>query len=94
MQQCHKGPRPETRIIRQEDSEGPRRRTAAISEETRPEEATTGKHGKSWHSFQENYKIGDHQANGQIYCWVADDEELDLVEGSAPSEAEKKTALA
>jgi hypothetical protein len=31
---------------RQKGSEGPRWRTAAISEEMRPEEATTRKHGK------------------------------------------------
>jgi hypothetical protein len=47
LQHSHKEPRPETATARKECSEGPRRRTAAISEKMRPEDATTGKHGKT-----------------------------------------------
>jgi hypothetical protein len=65
---------------------------AAISKELRPEKATTGKHGKSWHDFQQNHETGDCQTNCQIYCWDAEDKVLAIVEGSAPSKTEKETA--
>jgi hypothetical protein len=94
MEQWHKEPRPETVTTRQECSEGPRRQTPAISEKTRPEDATTGKHGKSWHDFQENYETGDRQANCRISSRITTDQEMDTVEGSTPSKAEKETALA
>jgi hypothetical protein len=35
---------------------------------------------------------GDREANYQIFCWVADNQGLNLVEGSAPSKAEKEAA--
>jgi hypothetical protein len=30
--------------------------------------------------------------NCQVYCWEAEDQKLDLVEGSNPSKTEKETA--
>jgi hypothetical protein len=69
---------------RQKGTEGPRWWMAVISEEMRPEEATTGKRGKYGHNFQENHKTRDCRANCQIYCWVAEDK------GLAPSEEGKE----
>jgi hypothetical protein len=65
---------------------------ATTSKETRPEEATTGKHGKSYHDFQQNHETGDCQTNCQIYCWDAEDQEMDHVEGSTRSKMEKEMA--
>jgi hypothetical protein len=94
MRKLHKGPRPEAATARKEYSEGPRRRTAAISEKSIPENATTGKHGKPLQDIQEIYETGDRQANCRISCRITEDQEMDTVEGSAPCETEESTALA
>jgi hypothetical protein len=38
-----------------------------------------------------NHWTGERKANYQIFCWVAKDHRLDIVEGSAPTEMEEKT---
>jgi hypothetical protein len=58
LQHRHKELRPETATARKECSEGPRRRTAAISEKTRPEDAKTGKHGKPYTTFRKTTRLG------------------------------------
>jgi hypothetical protein len=40
--------------------------------------------------LHENHCTGNCEANFQIFCWVTSNQGLDLVEGSAPSEAEKR----
>jgi hypothetical protein len=72
--------------------EGPRRQTAAISEETRPEETTTEKHGKCYQDLQEVHWTGNCRVNCQIYCWATKNQRLDLVERSTTSKMEKATA--
>jgi hypothetical protein len=62
-----------------------------MSEETRPNETTTGKHGKSYQDLQEDDWTGDHEANCWITCWITKDQGLDIVEGSAPSETGEPT---
>jgi hypothetical protein len=42
--------------------------------------------------LQENRWTGGHEVNCQICCWVADNQELDVVEGSAPSKMEEPTS--
>jgi hypothetical protein len=37
-------------------------------------------------TFRKNHWTGDRQVNCQIFCWVADKQELDTVEGSTTSE--------
>jgi hypothetical protein len=41
--------------------------------------------------LQESYWTGDSEVNCQIFCWVADNQELDVVEGSAPSEMDEES---
>jgi hypothetical protein len=59
---------------------------ATISEETRPEETTTGKHRKCYQDLQEDHWTGNREVNCQIYCWATKNQGLDLVEGSTTSE--------
>jgi hypothetical protein len=54
----------------------------------RPETAATKQEGIH-QDLQENYWTGDRETNCHIYCWVADNQGLDLVEGSIPSEIEE-----
>jgi hypothetical protein len=42
--------------------------------------------------LQENHWTGYRKGNCQIYCWVAKDHELAVVEGSAPTEMEEPTS--
>jgi hypothetical protein len=61
--------------------------------EKRPEmSATSWKQEDIRCDLKEGFRAGDHKANGQIFCQVAESEGLDIVEGSAPSETEKETA--
>jgi hypothetical protein len=46
----------------------------------------------SWQDFWENNWSGDHEAHCQIFFQDAEDERLDIVEGSAPSEIENEIA--
>jgi hypothetical protein len=71
---------------RHKESEGPKRQMAALYEEMRPEEATTGKHGKCYQDLQEVHWTGNGDANCQIYCWATKNQRLDLVERSTPFE--------
>jgi hypothetical protein len=59
--------------------------------EQTPETAATKQKGIH-QDLQENHWTTDCKVNYQIYCWVAKDQGLDIVEGSAPSETEKPTS--
>jgi hypothetical protein len=52
----------------------------------RPEETSTGKHGKNCQDLQEDHWTGNLEANCQIYCWENKHEGLDLVERSTTTE--------
>jgi hypothetical protein len=104
MQQGHKGPRPSA-ATRQQENKGPTRQTADMSEEgednherhRRVELKTKIAPGKRrnaqddpiWDSQKENRKT-----SSQNFPQVTKNDELNIVEGSAPCEAGKETALA
>jgi hypothetical protein len=57
--------------------------------EQTPETADTKQEGIH-QDLQENHWTGDCEANCQMYCWVAKNQDLDIMDGSAPSEVEKR----
>jgi hypothetical protein len=65
---------------------------AAISEKTRPEETTTGKHGKCYQDPQEDPRAGIHEVSKWDVQWATKNDGPDTVDGSTPSEMEKETA--
>jgi hypothetical protein len=82
MQQWHKGPRNKAEAIRQQANKGPRRQTAAISEKREDIQL----------DLQEDHRQHkDRETKGRILRRVAQNQGLDLVEGSTPSKTKKET---
>jgi hypothetical protein len=79
MQQWHKGPRPETAATRQIEIKESMHKTAA----------TSWKREDNHHGQQEYYWAGDREVSSRDFQQVAKNQELNLVEGSTPSEMEK-----
>jgi hypothetical protein len=84
MKQWHKGPRPKTEVTRQEVDKGPRRQTAAVFEKREDIQL----------DLQEDHPQREaREAKSQILRRVAENQGLDLVEGSTSLKNEKKKTL-
>jgi hypothetical protein len=81
MQQWNGGSRPKTEATRQQADKGPRRQTAAVSEKRQDIHL----------DLQEDHRQReDREAKSWILRLVAENQGLDLVEGSTPSKMKKK----
>jgi hypothetical protein len=82
MKQQHKGPRPKTEATRQRAEKGPRRQTVAMSE----------KREDILLDLQEDHRQReDRERKSRILRRIAENQGLDLVEGSTTSKTKKKT---
>jgi translation initiation factor IF-3 len=80
MQQWHKGPRRETAATRQQVNKGPKNKTATARQDREDIRGVR----------QEGFRTGVREASNRDVLRVAETEELDLVEGSAPPERKIK----
>jgi hypothetical protein len=61
--------------------------------DTRLKEATISEEREDiWENLRENHHTGNPEVNSWVFCWVVENQELNIVEGSAPSEMEKEIA--
>jgi hypothetical protein len=66
-------------IWKHQASKDPRLKEATISEERED----------VWENLREKHRTGNRKADSRIFCRVTKNQELDIVEGSSPSETEE-----